>query len=90
MYHCSITGVCAVCRRHAGVHHVNAVGMGRNRDVINHIGMLHLPLCWGVGGHHQEIEQIGDESFLEKYQLITIPIDEKIARFYKLKMEATK
>ena len=90
VYHCSINGVCAVCRKHAGVHHVDAVGMGRNRDEISHIGMLHLPLCWGVGGHHQEIEQIGDEAFLDKYHLVPIPIDEKIAKIYKLKTEAAK
>lgn len=84
VYHCSINQVCAVCRKHAGVHHVNAVGMGRNRDTINHVGMLHLPLCWGVGGHHQEIEQIGNRAFLEKYHLVPIIIDEKIAKLYKL------
>ena len=80
VYQCSINQVCAVCRRHAGVHHVDKVGMGRDRDAIDHIGLLHLPLCWGVNGHHQEIEHIGDRAFLEKYHLVPIPIDEKIAK----------
>ena len=84
VYHCSVNQVCAVCRRKAGIHHVNAVGMGRNRDAINHLGMLHLPLCWGVGGHHQELHQIGDKAFLDKYHLTPIPIDERIAKIYKL------
>ena len=87
VYHCSVNQVCAVCRRKAGIHHVNAVGMGRNRDTINHLGMLHLPLCWGVGGHHQEIEQIGDQRFMEKYHLVAIPIDERIAKIHKLHKE---
>lgn len=87
VYHCSVNQVCAVCRKHAGIHHVNAVGMGRNRETINHIGMLHLPLCWGVGGHHQEIEQIGNQAFLEKYHLVPIPIDERIAKIHKLHKE---
>lgn len=90
VYHCSINQVCAVCRRKAGIHHVNAVGMGRNRDTINHLGMLHLPLCWGVGGHHQEIEQIGDQRFMEKYHLVAIPIDERIAKIHKLHKEDEK
>lgn len=84
VYQCSINQVCAVCRRHAGIHHVDAVGMGRDRAEICHIGMMHLPLCWGVGGHHQELHQIGDKAFLEKYHLSPIPIDERIARLYKL------
>lgn len=87
VYQCSVNGVCAVCRRHAGVHHVDTVGMGRDRDEICHIGMLHLPLCWGVGGHHQELHQIGDKAFLDKYHLIPIPIDERIAKIHKLKGE---
>lgn len=49
------------------------------------IGMLHLPLCWGVGGHHQELHQMGDRAFLGKYHLIPIPIDERIAKIHKLK-----
>lgn len=86
VYHCSVNKVCAVCRKHAGIHHVETVGMGRNRETINHLGMLHLPLCWGVNGHHQEIEQIGNRRFLEKYHLVPIPIDEKIAKIHKLKI----
>lgn len=85
VYHCSVNKVCAVCRRHAGIHHVDTVGMGRNRNTINHLGMMHLPLCWGVGGHHQEVEQIGNRAFLEKYHLVPIPIDERIAKIHKLK-----
>lgn len=86
VYHCSINKLCCVCRKHAGIHHVDSVGMGRNRNEINHLGMLHLPLCWGAGGHHQEIEHIGNDAFLEKYHLTPIPIDEKIAKVHKLKM----
>ena len=84
VYHCAVNKVCAVCRRHAGIHHVDAVGMGRNRDDIVHVGMEALPLCWGVNGHHQELHQIGNKAFLAKYHLVPIVIDEKIAKLYKL------
>lgn len=90
VYKCSVLKLCAVCRKHAGIHHVDTVGMGRNRDTIDHIGMMHLPLCWGVGGHHQEVEQIGNRAFLEKYHLVPIPIDERIAKIHKLKTGGTK
>ena len=90
VYHCSVNQVCAVCRKHAGIHHVQTVGMGRDRTEINHLGMLHLPLCWGVGGHHQEVEQIGNARFFEKYHLVPVPIDERIAKIYKLKIAKEK
>lgn len=90
VYKCSVLKLCAVCRKHAGIHHVDTVGMGRNRDTIDHVGMLHLPLCWGVGGHHQEVEQIGNKAFMEKYHLTPIPIDERIAKIHKLKTGGTK
>ncbi len=88
VYKCSISQKCCVCGKKAGVHHVDKVGMGRDRDFINHIGMLHLPLCWGVNSHHQEVEHIGNAAFLEKYHLPAIPIDERIARIYKLRRQA--
>ena len=84
VYHCAMNKVCCVCRKHAGIHHVDAVGMGRNRDEINHLGMQALPLCWGVNGHHQEAHRIGNNAFLSKYHLETITIDEKIVKLYKL------
>ena len=85
VYHCATHQACAVCRKHAGLHHVDAVGMGRDRDEIVHVGMRAIPLCWGVGGHHQEAHQLGNERFFEKYHLEPITIDEKIAKIYKLK-----
>ena len=84
VYHCATHQACAVCRKHAGLHHVDAVGMGRDRDEIVHVGMMAIPLCWGVGGHHQEAHQLGNERFFEKYHLEPITIDEKIAKIYKL------
>lgn len=81
VYACAMNHVCAVCRRPGEIHHVDRVGMGRNRDDICHIGMQALPLC---RGHHQEAHQHGDAALLEKYHLQPIAIDKKIARLYKL------
>lgn len=77
---------CIVCGRKAGLHHVDRVGMGRDRHDMCHIGMRALPLCWieGAEGHHQEAHRIGDKALCEKYHLEPIVIDKKIAKIYKL------
>lgn len=81
VYACCMSGTCAVCRRKGELHHVDRVGMGRNRDDICHIGMEALPLC---REHHMEAHQHGDARFLDKYHLETITIDERIASQHKL------
>ena len=81
VYACMMNKVCAVCRRKADLHHIDRVGMGRNRDDICHIGMDALPLC---REHHMEAHQHGDTRLLDKYHLEPITIDEKIAKLYKL------
>lgn len=81
VYHCAANKVCCVCRRKADLHHVDRVGMGRNRDDMCHIGMEALPLC---REHHMEAHQHGDHRLMDKYHLVTIQIDEKIAKLYKL------
>ena len=81
VYHCMMNKVCCICRRGCDLHHVDRVGMGRNRDDICHIGMEALPLC---REHHMEAHQHGDARLVEKYHLEPIAIDEKIAKLYKL------
>jgi hypothetical protein len=73
---------CAVCGKKNELHHVNAVGMGRNRKEICHIGMMVLPLC---REHHCEIHRIGKKDFLRKYLLEPVAVDERIAMEYGLK-----
>lgn len=82
VYACAMRKVCAVCRRPGELHHIDRVGMGRNRDEIEHIGMEALPLC---REHHMEAHQHGDPALMEKYHLQPITIDEKICRVYRLK-----
>lgn len=87
VYGCIMHHVCAVCRRPGELHHIDRVGMGRNRDGICHIGMECLPLC---REHHMEAHQHGDAALLEKYHLETVTIDEKIARLYRLGKQGEK
>lgn len=81
-YACLMHKKCAVCGKKTELHHVDQVGMGRNRNEINHLGMMCLPLC---REHHEEIHRIGKTAFLDRYHLEPIPIDEKIAKKYNLK-----
>lgn len=73
---------CAICGQKAELHHVDVVGMGRNRKEICHLGMRALPLC---RLHHTEIHRIGKVDFLSKYILEPVKIDERIAETYRLK-----
>lgn len=72
--------VCVVCGRRAELHHVDAVGMSRNRNKISHIGMRMLPLC---RIHHSEAHAFGDTEFMEYYHLTPIEIDKKLEHFIK-------
>ena len=78
---CLMNKRCAVCGRKAELHHVDAVGMGRNRKEICHIGMRALPLC---REHHTEIHKVGQGDFLKRYFLEPVKIDERIAKVYRI------
>lgn len=83
VYACLINRKCAVCGARADLHHVDHVGMGRDREEIIHEGMEALPLC---RAHHQECHTIGQQTFLDKYHFDGgIEIDKTICRIYGLK-----
>lgn len=81
VYACLMHKRCAVCGKPCDLHHVDRVGMGRNRETMNHVGLRCLPLC---REHHQEAHRIGDAALMDKYHLQSIVIDDKIARLYRL------
>lgn len=81
-YPCGHHGVserkkCAVCGRKADLHHIDRVGMGRDRDDICHEGLEALPLC---REHHQEARTMPDSEFFGRYHL-----DRTLCRIWKLK-----
>ena len=84
---CLMNRRCAVCGRKADLHHVDVVGMGRDRTEICHIGMRALPLC---REHHTEIHSIGQEDFLRRYILEPVKIDERIADVYRLRKKSRR
>ena len=72
LYSCLEHRRCAVCNEKADVHHTTAVGMGRNRDEIVHIGMEAIALC---RKHHQQAHTEG-KAFFDKHHIYGIKLDE--------------
>jgi len=85
VYFCLMNKRCCITHRRAGLelHHVDAVGMGRNRNEITHIGMRALPLN---SKFHKEAHNIGSRAFMERYHLEPVAITKEIAKVYKLKI----
>ena len=87
-YSCLRNKVCCICGTKADLHHVETVGMGRNRSEIVHEGMRVLPLC---RTHHTEAHTLGKIRFNEKYHLDDgIPLDKALCKLYGLKMNVDK
>ncbi|WP_423363393.1 putative HNHc nuclease [Mycoplasma sp. P36-A1] len=72
---------CVICGKpHAQIHHVDRVGIGRNRNKISHIGLQVLPLC---SDHHIEVHMIGENEFKNKYHLTYTRVDNTLDKFIK-------
>jgi hypothetical protein len=81
IYACLVNKRCCICGEPADLHHVDAIGMGNDRDNVVHIGRDALPLC---REHHISLHSMGNKEFMKQYHLETIKIDKKIAKIYKL------
>lgn len=83
VYRCVINKRCPVCGRRADLHHVDAVGMGRNREEIIHEGLEVMSLC---REHHTEIHTIGKAAFMARYHLTGgVIADKTICTIYGLR-----
>ena len=61
-YLCLVRRKCAVCGRQADLHHIDAIGMGNDRDEAQHEGREVMSLC---REHHTEIHIVGYRSFMD-------------------------
>lgn len=86
VYACLVNKKCPICGRKADLHHLESVGMGRDRDTIDHFGMRVMPLC---RLHHGEIHSMGKADFFKKYHLEGdgIEVDKTIAKIYNLNIK---
>ena len=82
IYACSMNKKCCITGKNAQLHHVDAVGMGRDRKDIIHKGMRVMPLHWKL---HAEVHNTGKKQFEEKYHVFGIRVDDDICRVWKLK-----
>ncbi|MCD8190703.1 MAG: putative HNHc nuclease [Clostridiales bacterium] len=83
VYSCLINKRCCVCGKRADLHHIDRVGMGRDRTDIIHEGMEVLPLC---REHHTEAHTMPDSEFFEKYHLNGgVEMDKTLCKIYGLK-----
>jgi hypothetical protein len=82
LYACLWQRKCALCGIEADIHHVDTVGVGRDRRTVNHVGMRIIPLC---RDHHGEAHWRGVKSFFERYHLPNgVKCTEKLAKHLNL------
>ena len=83
LYSCLMTKHCCICGAHTDLHHVDRVGMGRDRTDIIHEGLEVLPLC---REHHTEAHTMPDTEFFERYHIPGgVVMDRTLCRLYGLK-----
>ena len=83
VYACLCKKKCCICGKRADLHHIERVGMGRNREEIIHEGMEVLPLC---REHHEQAHTMPDEDFFNLYHLNGgIELDKNLCKIYGLK-----
>lgn len=83
VYQCLIHKKCCICGRKADLHHIDTIGMGNDRNEVQHLGREVMSLC---RLHHGEYHTIGKSEFLDRYHIDGgIEADKTILRIYKLK-----
>jgi hypothetical protein len=76
---------CLICGGKAEIHHVDAIGMGYNRREKPQIGNRVMPLC---RNHHMEWHNIGGTAFEDKYHVVPVKLDQRLADKYNLTKKA--
>jgi len=80
LYLCLEHRKCAICNKHAEVHHVDRIGMGADREKIVHIGLKAIALCHE---HHMEAHQHEKELFEQNF-IYGIKLDEYLCKCLSL------
>lgn len=75
LYACLFYGKCVICGKDAEVHHVDRVGMGRDRRTIVHVGMEAMSLC---RVHHTEAHSTA--GFADKHHIYGLKLDKIICQ----------
>lgn len=83
LYLCLLHRRCAVCNAPAEVHHVDRIGMGRDREQIVHVGLKAIALC---PTHHKEAHS-DEKTFFARYHIYGIALDVHLCKCLKLKSD---
>ena len=87
LYLCLEHRKCAVCnKKNAEVHHVDRIGMGRDREQIVHVGLRAIALCPGLDGHHEEAHRDQKKLFEQNF-VYGIKLDEYLCKRLSLNTE---
>ncbi|PWL41369.1 MAG: hypothetical protein DBY45_10165 [Clostridiales bacterium] len=76
LYLCLEHRKCAICNQPAEVHHVNRIGMGRDREKIVHIGLKAAALC----GKHHDAAHRNEQALFTEYCIYGITLDEYLCK----------
>jgi len=66
IYACMLHRKCSLCGRPADIHHIDAIGMGVDRNKTQHIGRRAIALC---RVHHDECHNSGIKTFFDLHHL---------------------
>lgn len=72
---------CAICGKKSDIHHVDTVGIGRDRRKVNNDENRLISLC---REHHNEVHQIGQASFDQKHAVQGILVSNKTLKDLKM------
>ena len=83
LWHCLFYRKCAICGQDAEVHHVDRIGMGRDREQIVHEGLRAIALC---RMHHGKAHTDQNRLF-DQYHIYGIPLDKRLCERLNLRKE---
>lgn len=86
LYLCLEHRKCAICNKRAEVHHVDRIGMGRDREHIVHIGLEAIALCPG----HHDIAHIKEKELFDEYCIYGIKLDRYLCECLNLNTRERK
>ena len=83
LYTCLEHRKCAICNKPAEVHHVDRIGMGRDREQIVHVGLKAIALC----REHHDMAHRNEKKLFENYHIYGIKLDEHLCKKLRLRTE---
>lgn len=84
-YLCLLEKKCVICGKKSDLHHLTGskVGIGNNRNKVNHLGRLVMALC---RAHHDQWHH-NEGELMSEYHLNGVKVDERLAKLYHLHQE---